>query len=372
MGRVKIPYYVVKQGKSGPTGYFQPTPKMKQSGFVSQCLGPDCPTAWAAAQALVEKWHNTATEPERKCGRQLLRGSLAEAFARYQETPEWGAKAPRTREEWERAWSRINPIFGDVAPSTVTLAHLSTFRETIEARVSTREAHRCLKVWRALWRVAAALGYCQRDADPSLGVRNREPERRQAVWTYNDASSLVKVAWRTGYRGLAAIIAVAWDTSLSPVDVRSLTPALRVKDDQGEAFLLARAKTGRAAAATLTRRSSKVLDAYLAGLGAEVAPLAPIFRNRSGHPYSKDTLGDDFRAVRSLAFGGEERRTLADFRRSGAVEALRGGASAEQVGTKLANDFASSAALQKTYAPVDLATVRKADAARRLGRNKNG
>jgi hypothetical protein len=71
-----------------------------------------------------------------------------------------------------------------------------------------------------------------------------------------------------------------------------------------------------------------------------------------------------------MVFGPDEKRTLADFRRSGAVEALRGGASAELIGSKLANDFASSANLQKTYAPVDLATVRQADAARHKGRNK--
>jgi hypothetical protein len=76
--------------------------------------------------------------------------------------------------------------------------------------------------------------------------------------------------------------------------------------------------------------------------------------------------------VRALVFGPGETRTLADFRRSGTVEAIRGGASAEQIGDKLANDFATSANLQKTYAPVDLATVRQADAARRKARNKNG
>jgi hypothetical protein len=103
-------------------------------------------------------------------------------------------------------------------------------------------------------------------------------------------------------------------------------------------------------------------------LGIEIAPASPIFRNRSGRAYSKDTLGDDFRDVRIIVFGPGETRTLADFRRSGAVEGLRGGASAELIGNKLANDFASSANLQKTYAPVDLAAVRQADAARRRAR----
>ena len=40
----------------------------------------------------------------------------------------------------------------------------------LEETVSLREAHRCLKIWRALWKVSAALGYCMREADPSLGA----------------------------------------------------------------------------------------------------------------------------------------------------------------------------------------------------------
>ena len=47
--------------------------------------------------------------------------------------------------------------------------------------------------------------------------------------------------------------------------------------------------------------------------------------------------------MRIIVVGPGETRTLADFRRSGAVEGLRGGASAKLIGNKLANDFASSA-----------------------------
>jgi hypothetical protein len=38
---------------------------------------------------------------------------------------------------------------------------------------------------------------------------------------------------------------------------------------------------------------------------------APLFRNRSGLPYSKDTLGDDFREIRQIVFPGDKRQ-LAD------------------------------------------------------------
>jgi hypothetical protein len=159
-------------------------------------------------------------------------------------------------------------------------------------------------------------------------------------------------------------MAVAWDTNLSPVDVRSLRPS----DRKGDTFSIERAKTGRAAIGTLSRRSLWALDGYLSELGADVALTAPIFRNRSGRAYSKDTLGDDFRDVRALIFGLDERRTLADFRRSGTVEAIRGGAEGGQIAAKMANQFDKSAFLRKTYAPVDLQAVRAADEARKRGR----
>jgi hypothetical protein len=99
----------------------------------------------------------------------------------------------------------------------------------------------------------------------------------------------------------------------------------------------------------------------LPSLGRKSRTGAPIFRNRSGRAYSKDTLRDDFRDVRALVFGVSETRTLADFRLSGTVEAIRGGAENGQIAAKMANEFDKSAFLRKTYAPVDLQAVRAAD-----------
>ena len=75
--------------------------------------------------------------------------------------------------------------------------------------------------------------------------------------------------------------------------------------------MLARAKTGRVAPGTISRRSDASLTLYRpARLGFELHNNAPIFRNRSGIAYSKDTLGDDFRTIRTMVFGANERRTL--------------------------------------------------------------
>ena len=51
------------------------------------------------------------------------------------------------------------------------------------------------------------------------------------------------------------------------------------------------------------RRTARVLFGYLDALAAKPVGMAPIFRNMSGQPYSKDALGDDFRAIRAMVFG---------------------------------------------------------------------
>jgi hypothetical protein len=96
-------------------------------------------------------------------------------------------------------------------------------------------------------------------------------------------------------------------------------------------------------------------------------PDAPLFRNRSGHPYTKDTLARDFRNVRETAFPGDKRKLL-DFRRSGAVEATAGDVGPLALSRKMANSIDCSKRLQDTYIPKRASLVRLADEARRRGR----
>jgi hypothetical protein len=179
-------------------------------GAKCVACGPDGPEAWANAHQALEAWRS------RNKGGAPLRlsapvGTLARAFEEYRATPEWADKSPGTREEWVRCWARINPAFGTCRPSAVTLADFSKFRKKIENNVSLREAHRCIKIWRALWKVAAALKYCQLHGDPSVGVTNHEAKPRQAFWEHREVIRLVKTAWRAGYRGLVAVMAVTWE-----------------------------------------------------------------------------------------------------------------------------------------------------------------
>lgn len=143
-----------------------------------------------------------------------------------------------------------------------------------------------------------------------------------------------------------------------------------VRDGSGTYFDVDRAKTGRRALGTLGRRAERWLLAYLATFPAEPMTSAPIFRNRSGRAYSKDTLGDAFRDVRTLVFGHGETRQLADFRRSGKRRGAGRWCPAREAVEQDANLLSQSNRLHQTCAPVQLASVRDADEARKVGRAK--
>ena len=394
MTKIKLRHYVVKRGK----GFWQPTPFMKLLGFMSVPCGDDGPDAWAVAEQWNARWDKTrrgeAPSPAMVSADNLSPArseeltvypprSLGEAFRRYRRTDEWARKAPRTREDWWRCWKRIKPVFGDCDPRTVTLEKLSAWRKAIEDTVSLREAHRCLKIWRAMWKVNAALGYCIRDADSSLGIRNKAAKGRSETWTEGEAVRLFKRAWRMGYHGLAALGAVMWSTQMSPVDVRELRASQLRRDATGAAFFTDRAKTGTPVGGMLSYRALAAMQAYLAALDCAFHADAKIFMTRGQdkgtaeggrpwqpRPYTSDRLSEDFRVIRAAEFGERETRTLADFRRSTAVEAIAGDTTPAALAHAMGNTLSTSNALFATYCPVNVTSLRAVMEARRRGRTK--
>lgn len=308
----------------------------------------------------------------------------ATASRRFRKSESWGKdKKLRTREEWERGWAYIEPYFGDQRPIKITFEHLDKWYHSLKAKHGVDIAFRAMKTWRALYVVLVSMKLAH-GGDPSQAIRRETPKPRHQVWSEGEAVRLVKEAWRHGYKGAACLIAIAWDTGFSPVDVRTLTPsdAFEAGDDWG--FAIDRDKTGVAAFGTLTSRTRRLVLQYVAELGATVLPDAPLFRSRgyasgpkggrprAGAPYTKNSLGGDFRALRRLVFGANEKRHLMDMRRSGAREANAGGVVMTALAAKMGNSIDTSKALQKTYMPVNLAAVREADEARRKGRRLLG
>jgi hypothetical protein len=107
--------------------------------------------------------------------RAYLIGSVGEAFDRYRRTDGWRERAPGTRREWEYTWGWIAPLFVDVDPNTIELEMIESLRATVRGQVSDHAAHKVIKVWRALWKAMASMHYCDPGADPSLGLRNKQP-----------------------------------------------------------------------------------------------------------------------------------------------------------------------------------------------------
>jgi len=315
--RLKIRYLVFHFGR----WVWRPTKAMREAGFGRVRLGPGLvingkrvPSAQDIAKAmdLNQAWdrHRKGLPPAGpRLGYPI--GSIGDGYLRAMAMREKERQAKgimwsrehHSRDDWPRAWKWIEPLLGDCDPRTVAPEMLLDLRAYIASRVSETEAHRTIKVWRALWAKMAVLGFCDPKRDPSLLFANSAPKPRKDVWHEGEAVRLVKESWRSGYRGLAVLLAVAWDSQLSPVDARKLSARSRRSDPIGVWFEVERAKTGRSAFATLSQRTTALLAAYLAALPAEPLGDAPLFRNRSGHAYSKDTLGDDFRDLRAKVCG---------------------------------------------------------------------
>jgi hypothetical protein len=398
MGQDRIRHFLFLEGR----WRWRPTKTMRGAGFKMTPMGRGGPEKDAdgnpaasiqdkqRAIELNTEWDavRLGFQPPRKLDQPTFAvGSVGDAYQRALALREaerrqrgiiWNSEQ-RSRDDWPRAWKWIGPAFGDCDPKTIQPEHFLKLDErtgvvsgllpTIEKAISITERHRVIKVWRSLWIKMAAMGYCTADADPTLSIRNTAPDPRQASWQRREVRKHVQRAWRMGYHGLAACMAVAWDSMLSPVDARTLTPSQCSYDAVGVMFVLDRAKTGRGAAATLSPWSLAILTAYVRKLGIEQMPDAPIFRNRSGAPYSKDTLGDDFRDVRE-AIDPTEKRQLADMRRSGAIEGDAGGGSEADQSNKMANSIDTNKRLRKTYNPVNVPSVRRFDDAREIGAKK--
>jgi hypothetical protein len=372
---------------------------MREAGFVSSPCGPDGPDAWALAEQLNERWDavrrgevmapvlaeaslliRTPGKKKKLTPEQAddlvpyKRGSVGWGFMRLRATSAWTSdKAERTHEDWWRGWRYIQPVFGQVAPSTITPSEMCEFRDTMLQEHGLSETHRTIKFWRALWKQNALYHLCHKDLDPSLAFENHaSPKGRDQRWLEAQAMALSDKAWELGYYGLSAVICVLWDSQMSPVDVRMLRASQLASPDgtANDVFFTERKKTDKPVGGMLRAPSAVRLGEYLEKLDRVLAPDDFIFRHRSGEPYTKDKLGDDFRTVRAALYGAAEERTMADFRRSGAVEAIAGSVQPAHLSHTMGNSLDRCHKLFKTYCPVNVVSLRAVREAREAGSAK--
>jgi len=285
---------------------WRPEAYMRAYGFKLTTLGPEkTASVIARAAALNEEWDRVkrgAALAAQSIAIKYPPGTIGDGYTRAMESraaDRAEAGKPQTkdqekRDDWKRAWKHLER-WALYDPTTIQPEHFLAIDpvtgQTVGLiadlnRVSAGERHRTIKVWRALWKRMARLGYCALEADPSKVRPNSAPQPRQAVWMHREVMKLVQGAWRSGKRGLACFIAITWDTMLSPVDARALTLA---QMRERSFFTVARAKTGRAALATLSPYSQALLAAYL----GPVQPLndAPIFRTAAANRGRRGAAG---------------------------------------------------------------------------------
>ena len=365
MTSARLPYVRRKRGNL----FWEPTPAMRAKGFLPKPLGPESPESLAEARRLYDAWLKANAEPSRRAT-SWPTGSLGHYVDRMKLTSAWAKKAPRTRQDYDRAWKHLGPVLGARTLTRISVEDVERLADELEASHGAHERYRTIKVLRAVFADAIYRLKLTGYPSPAKGIRNPQPRGRSAIWLGAEVAKLVVTAEAFGYAGMAAAIRIAWDTLFSPVDVWSITRAEVRRDETGAYIERSRAKTGRAAFGHLTAATDSALAAYLRALGVEIPADGQVIRQRNGHAYrSKDTFGDDFRAVRKVAFPGDTRQ-FQDLRRSGNVEADAAGADKSTMAEILANTLDASTFLDETYTPPTITKAREVARLRLEGRKR--
>lgn len=369
MTTVKLRYTVRKRGKL----FWQPTPAMRRMGFHPKALGEDGPEAQAEALKLYQAW--LTAKGERKKVTSYPPGTFGAFFDRYKRTTSWAKKSPRTWDDYTRAWRYIDawrpdayrPTLSRTVITQISSELVEAFADHMVTTASPSERYRTVKCLKALMSDAVVrlrLGY----ASPADTIVNSQPKGRSAIWLGAEVEKLAATAHALGYDGMGHAIRIAWDTLFSPVDVWTITKGQLKQDADGAYIERARTKTSKEAFGALSEPTAAALQAYIDAQPAALLSSSPIIRQRNGNAYrSKDTFGDDFRAVRAVAFPGDKRQFL-DIRRSGNVEADASGADKETMGELLANGLADNRFLEETYTPPTVTKAREVQKMRAVGR----
>lgn len=297
-----------------------------------------------------------------------IKGSVAHWWHRYRQMTSYEQKKPKTREEWEYCYRHfIGPELGDLRISKVTPAQFEAFFLKMERDHGHHARWRTVKIARGLFN--AAKNYHIIDKSPCLTLQNTPPPPRKAFFFAHEIRKLIRVAEESNYPAMAVAIRVAWDTLLSPVDVRTITRNHLRSDGQGGYIETSRTKTSVDAFPHLTESTWRALMDYIDGLPFELMPDEPVLRTtRDGKAYTSNRFSVEFSIIRKLAFGDNEDRKFMDIRRSGNMEADIGGATKEERAAVMANSLDKDSRLDQTYTPATVTKSRQLMEKREVGR----
>lgn len=295
-------------------------------------------------------------------------GSLGAFYTAWKKTPDFtDDKSERTQDEYDDVWTRrIAPEFGRTLLGRITVADSETFHRRIKRELSPSEAHRTLKIWRALLSVLEKKHLV--DRAPIGAVTNPMPAGRGQFWLEHEIQRMLRACRLMKWDAMGLLIRLAWETAMSPVDCRTFSLSMLKEDRKGHYIERQRTKTKKGAMPVISDQLAADLKAYAKSLNIDLLPGQPLFRNSKGRIYTKEYLAHEFADVRRVTFGKLERRQFLDIRRSANLEADLGGATAEDRAAVLANALDKNPTLDATYTPSTVTRGRRVQEAREQGR----
>ena len=318
----KIPYYRANT-KTG-RWHWEPPAKARRLGMKSEALGEDTPKARARARELNEEMRRRMMSGDTAYASPVTPGSLASFWKRYRKTESWKRKGAVTRDEFVRAWRRIEPELGDKILTRIKVADLERFQTRLEREASEYERWRTIKKLRALLKAAKDYGVIREI--PGATLPNPQPLGRQEIWTAGQIDRLIRRARALEDETMALAIELIWETAVSPVDARTAVLGELFDGQDGPYLHRPRSKTQAAIYAPLSAGLYARLLAHVAPEGVEPMPGAPLFRRPDGKPFSgPQDFAKRFSRIRRSEFGKDETRKMLDIRRGANVEMKVGG-----------------------------------------------
>ncbi len=354
MGNFKIPNVVERNGSY----YFQAKRHMRDGGIFSEALGSDLAAAIKRAEELNKAWQEVRSGKDQPQRAKAPSGTMARLIEDLRVSSEFRDKSTARQDELEYSFKHILPVFGPSRLNGVSPKHCEDFYDILRNRGSVHKAARVMKDLRYLFNRAKRQRLVTHN--PALDVRVRQPPPRRVVWRADDVSQVIEEAWSEGYEGLAVGISILYDTSMSPVDLRKLTPN-DIRDDH---TFLERAKSGRGQYAVYSAETLTLIERYQRESKFKVLPTTQLVRTRRGRPYSKDQLARDFRRIADKV-GLPKNVQMRDLRRTAHTERLEGGAHPQEARAAIGNSVDRNKTLDDTYSVYSLDMARAAERKRR-------
>jgi site-specific recombinase XerD len=334
---------------------------MRHAGFRSCPLGKDRAYAIAYVDKQNAEWDEIRRGLEPLPVSIFATGTLGRLVEDLRKTSEYGDKAPATIDELEYALVSILKVFGPSRLKSITPTRCEKFYDALRAQGSLHRAAKIMKWFRYVMNRARKLGLIE--LNPTEVVTIRQPKARQATWEEEQVYDAIKIAWRQRQYGTAAAIAIMYDTSLRPGDVRMLPPEAFSEDR----VTLVTAKTGTHAELPLSSETAKLVTRYKAKLGAIPMPGQPLLRTPRGRPFTKNSLAKKARDAMRRA-GIPDEVQLRDLRRTASKERAEAGATAAELAASTTHSIARGSAILDVYNPPSYAMAKAAHDKRRAHR----